>query len=195
MPKGKSKSEMEKEVIIGCFPPCVCAKILFTSTEEKRVTPALLKVDLLNANVHLTFSCTFKEEPSECSYFTLQCLYINLVHVYSSMYLFPASVLYAVPTSPESLVSSGSSWVASAHHSPTHTIQTTAGKGKPSLLHTPTAIRTSANSSVCSPFLFTELSVLTPTPPGPSWSAATPPSSPQADVVLCKPAGRSSIML
>ena len=86
MPKGKSKSEMEKEVIIGCFPPCVCAKILFTSTEEKRVTPALLKVDLLNANVHLTFSCTFKEEPSECSYLTLQCMYVNLVHVYSSMF-------------------------------------------------------------------------------------------------------------
>ena len=82
MPKGKSKSEMEKEVIIGCFPPCVCAKIQFTSTEEKRVTPALLRVDLLNANVHLTFSCTFKEVPSECSYLTLQCLY----NVYSSMF-------------------------------------------------------------------------------------------------------------
>ena len=137
IPKRKSKSEMEKEVIIGCFPPCVCAKILFTSTVEKRVTPALLKVDLLNANVHLTFSCTFKEEPSECSYLTLQCLY----NVYSSMFtVYPFLGVYAAPTSLESIVSSGST-------------------------------------------------------PGPSQSGATPSSSPQADVVLSKPAGRSRIML
>ena len=65
MPKGKSKSDLEQEVNSGRFPPCLCYKILFTSPEENRVRPALLKVDLLGANVRLTFSCTFKEEPSK----------------------------------------------------------------------------------------------------------------------------------
>ena len=66
MLKGKSGSEMEQEVNSGRFPPCLCYKILYTSPEERRVTPVLLKVDLLGANVHLTFSCEFKEEPSKC---------------------------------------------------------------------------------------------------------------------------------
>ena len=65
MPKGKSKSDMEQEVNSGRFPPCLCYKILFTSPEESRVKPTLLKVDLLGADVDLTFSCTFKEEPSK----------------------------------------------------------------------------------------------------------------------------------
>ena len=65
MLKGKSKSDVEQEVNNGRFPPCLCYKILFTSPEERRVKPALLKVDLLGADVHLTFSCTFKEEPSK----------------------------------------------------------------------------------------------------------------------------------
>ena len=56
---------MEEEVSSGRFPPCLCYKILYTSPEERRVRPALLKVDLQGADVRLTFSCTLKEEPSE----------------------------------------------------------------------------------------------------------------------------------
>ena len=83
MPKGKSNSKMEEEVNNGRFPPCLCYKILYTSPEERRVIPVLLKVDLLGADVPLTFSCAFKEEPSECVcvclcsvYAYFACLYI-----------------------------------------------------------------------------------------------------------------------
>ena len=59
---------MEEEVSSGRFPPCLCYMIQYTSPEEMRVKPALLKVDLLGADVRLTFNCTLKEEPSECVY-------------------------------------------------------------------------------------------------------------------------------
>ena len=59
---------MEEEVSNGRFPPCLCYMILYTSPEERRVKPSLLKVDLLGADVPLTFSCKLKEEPSECVY-------------------------------------------------------------------------------------------------------------------------------
>ena len=65
MLKGKSKPEIEEEVSSGRFPPCVCARIQFTSPEDRRVKYASLMVDLLDANVRLTFSCTIKEEASE----------------------------------------------------------------------------------------------------------------------------------
>lgn len=70
LPLGKSKSQIEREVISGYFPPCVCYKILFTSPKEKRVRPALLEVDLQGANKHLTFSCIVREEEesSECAH-------------------------------------------------------------------------------------------------------------------------------
>ena len=83
MPKGKSDSEMEQEVNSGRFPPCLCYKILYTSPEERRVIPVLLKVDLLGANVPLTFSCAFKEEPSEC---VCICLCMQCVYAYLYMY-------------------------------------------------------------------------------------------------------------
>ena len=74
MPKGKSKSDMEQEVNSGHFPPCLCYMILFTSPEKRRVRPALLKVDLLGADVDLTFSCTFQEEPGKWVHVHLCCV-------------------------------------------------------------------------------------------------------------------------
>ena len=80
MLKGKSKSDMEQEVNSARFPPCLCYKILFTSPEERRVRPALLKVDLHGADVDLTFSCTFKEEPSKWVNIYLCCVYAYYLH-------------------------------------------------------------------------------------------------------------------
>ena len=82
MPKRKSKSDMEKAVNSGRFPPCLCYKILFTSPEERRVRPALLKVNLLGADVDLTFSCTFKEEPRKWIHIRLccVCVYVHYLH-------------------------------------------------------------------------------------------------------------------
>ena len=80
MPKGKSKSDMEQEVNSGRFPPCLCYKILFTSPEENRVRPALLKVDLLGASVRLTFSCRLREEPSKFVHICLCCVCAHYHH-------------------------------------------------------------------------------------------------------------------
>ena len=66
MPKGKSNAYMKREVNSGRFPPSVCYKILYSIPEEKRVTPGFLKVDLLGADVPVTFSCRFKEAESKC---------------------------------------------------------------------------------------------------------------------------------
>ena len=66
MLKGKSKAAIDQEVIIGLFPPHVCYKILYRIPEERRVTPAFLKIDLQGADVPLTFSCRFYEAESEC---------------------------------------------------------------------------------------------------------------------------------
>ena len=80
--------ELEQEVNNGRFPPCICYKILYTSPEERRVKPYLLTVDLLGADVPLTFSCKLKEEPSECLCLSMQCvcniiqtIYFLSVHV------------------------------------------------------------------------------------------------------------------
>ena len=81
MPKGKSKSDMEQEVNSGRFPPCLCYKILYTSPEERRVKPALLKVDLLGADVRLTFSCTLKEEPGKWVHNCLCCLCMYIIYI------------------------------------------------------------------------------------------------------------------
>ena len=65
-PLEKSNDEIEREVISGRFPPCILYKIIYSSPEEKRTRPALLKVDLNGANVPLFFSCRIKEEMCEC---------------------------------------------------------------------------------------------------------------------------------
>ena len=65
-PLGKSTVEVEQEVISGRFPPCILYKIIYSSPEEKRTRPALLKVDLNETDVSLSFSCRIKEEMCEC---------------------------------------------------------------------------------------------------------------------------------
>lgn len=65
MLKGKSKPEIEEEVSSGHFPPCLCVRIQFSHPEDERMKYASLTVDLLDANVPLTFSCTIKEQASE----------------------------------------------------------------------------------------------------------------------------------
>ena len=95
MPKGKSNLELEQEVNSGRFPPCICYKILYTSPEERRVKPYLLMVDLLGADVPLTFSCTLKEEPSECLCLSMQCVCVTLFKLYIffvSVYIYVCSV-------------------------------------------------------------------------------------------------------
>ena len=79
-----SKSDMEEEVNSGRFPPCLCYMILFSSSKERRVRPALLKVDLLGADKDLTFSCTFKEDPGKMGHICLcyVCMYITYIILY-----------------------------------------------------------------------------------------------------------------
>ena len=67
-PLGKSKDEVEQGVISGRFPPCILYKIIYSSPEEKRTRPALLKVDLNGANISLSFSCRVMEEMCECMF-------------------------------------------------------------------------------------------------------------------------------
>ena len=66
-PLGKSNAEVEKEVTSGRFPPCILYKIIYTSPEENRLKPAMMKVELHGANVPLVFCCRVKEEMSECA--------------------------------------------------------------------------------------------------------------------------------
>ena len=82
MPTGKSKSDMEQEVNSGRFPPCLCYKIQYTSPKERRVSHGLLKVDLIGADVDLTFSCTLEEEPSKWVHSRLCCVYVHYLYLY-----------------------------------------------------------------------------------------------------------------
>ena len=66
-PLRKSNDEIEREVISGRFPPCILYKIIYSSPEEKRIRPALLKVYLNGAHVSLSFSCRIKEI-CECTF-------------------------------------------------------------------------------------------------------------------------------
>ena len=81
MPKGKSKSDMEQEVNSGRFPPCLCYKIQYTSPKERRVSHGLLKVDLIGADVDLTFSCTLREEPSKWVHSRLCCVCMYIIYI------------------------------------------------------------------------------------------------------------------
>ena len=63
---GKSKSERERVIASGRFPPCILYKIIYTCPEEKRRKIALMKVHVHGANVPLVFCCEVKEKMSEC---------------------------------------------------------------------------------------------------------------------------------
>lgn len=66
-----SKSVIETKVQNGWFPPYIVYKIIYNSAEEKRVKPALVKVALHGADVHLSFSCRIKEQMSEFGVFVM----------------------------------------------------------------------------------------------------------------------------
>lgn len=66
VPVGKSKSDLEGEVTLGRFPPCIIYKIIYTGAEQNRVNAAFFKVHLNGANVPLMFCCKVKEEMREC---------------------------------------------------------------------------------------------------------------------------------
>ena len=76
-PLQKSKDEVEQEVISGRFPPCILYKIIYSSPEEKRIRPALLKVDLNGADVPLFFSCRIKEM-CECMFCLCVCVCVRV---------------------------------------------------------------------------------------------------------------------
>ena len=56
------KSNLKEEVKKGRFPSAVCCKVLYTSPEERRQTPAFLGVSVMGADVNLTFTCTIMQE-------------------------------------------------------------------------------------------------------------------------------------
>ena len=88
-PLGKSKDEIEREVISGRFPPCILYKIMYRSPEERRTRRALLKVKLNGADVSLFFSCSIKEEIRECVF----VLYIYLHYRLCELALFTQTCL------------------------------------------------------------------------------------------------------
>ena len=46
----------------GRFPPSFCFTVLYTSPEERRQTPALLKVSVDGTDADLTFNCRITQE-------------------------------------------------------------------------------------------------------------------------------------
>ena len=85
-----SKKDIEGEINSGRFPPCILYQIIYTSPEERRVKPAMMKVDVYGADVPLSFICRVKEELSKCSF--IQC-----VSGYVS-YICGMSLLLSVPS-------------------------------------------------------------------------------------------------
>ena len=63
-PRGKSASEIEREITSGHFPPCIHYKIVYTRPEDLRVKPRMMMIDVDGANVPLSFSCRIQEEKS-----------------------------------------------------------------------------------------------------------------------------------
>lgn len=61
------KDEVEQDIQSERFPPCILYKIFYTSAEEKRVKRGVMLVDLVGADVKLSFGCSVKEEMSECA--------------------------------------------------------------------------------------------------------------------------------
>ena len=66
MPSRMTKESLEKQITSGCFPPSIVYKVIYTSPEEKRVSPASMEVHVHGTNVPLVFSLRIKEEMCEC---------------------------------------------------------------------------------------------------------------------------------
>ena len=89
MPKGKFKAALKEEVNIGRFPPYICYQILYNDSEERRVMPTFLKVDLHGADVPLTFTCRFNEAECECPGFYLLwvCMYVHACTIHLHVHI------------------------------------------------------------------------------------------------------------
>ena len=71
--KHKSKEQFEGEVGSGRFPPYIHYKILYTSPQESRLQPYLMKVDLKGTNENLKLSFCIMQ--GACKFYTwLTCV-------------------------------------------------------------------------------------------------------------------------
>ena len=66
LPLETSKDDLEERVTSGRYPPCILYRILYTGPEERRVSSALVTVQVHGADVPLTFTCSIKQEKCEC---------------------------------------------------------------------------------------------------------------------------------
>ena len=71
--KHKSKEEFEGEVGSGRFPPYIHYKVLYTSPQERRLQPSLMKVDLKGTNENLKLSFRIMQEACK-SYGSCVCV-------------------------------------------------------------------------------------------------------------------------
>ena len=79
--KHKSKEEFEGEVGSERFPPYIHYKILYTSPQESRLQPFLMKVDLKGTNENLKLSFYIMQEA--CKFYTwlmcvCVCIYVGV---------------------------------------------------------------------------------------------------------------------
>ena len=66
--KNMSKQEFDGEVSSGRFPPYIHYKVLYTSPQERRVQPSLMKVDLKGTNENPKLSFRIMQEA--CKFYT-----------------------------------------------------------------------------------------------------------------------------
>ena len=66
--KDKSKEQFKGEVGSGRFPPYIHYKVLYTSPQESRLQPYLMKVDLKGTNENLKLSFAIMQEA--CKFYT-----------------------------------------------------------------------------------------------------------------------------
>ena len=60
--KNKSKEHFKGEISSGRFPPYIIYKVVYTSPEQRRLQPALMRVDLEGTDKHLKLSFDIMEE-------------------------------------------------------------------------------------------------------------------------------------
>ena len=72
--KHKSKKEFEGEVGSGRFPPYIHYKVLYTSPQERRLQPSLMKVDLKGTNENLKLSFRIMQEACTVSLIHGSCV-------------------------------------------------------------------------------------------------------------------------
>ena len=86
------KKDVEEDIKSGRFPPCIPYQIIYFSPEERRVKPAMMKVDVHGADKPISFVCTVKEELCECA--CIQCVFVCNVHVWTGGCLYCICTIY-----------------------------------------------------------------------------------------------------